>query len=324
MDSFDTKRRFIHEVHRLRQELLLAGFSVRKVSVVDFADWANVLGRCHHVSSSLCELRFANSLLAIFDTIDGYATCKETILHELVHAMPDSGTGHGKAFQSLAKRVNAKFGVNIGSHCSDSTIGAFRRENERQKKYKYFLSCRKGCFVDYFTRAGNTVKHPDRYRCKFCKGKLISGSVNGCDNCLAKIDSFRGEYAFLSNMFFTPFVVNGIHYTCVESAFQSFKLADKAERIKFSPLNGSEAKKLGKRVSLRSDWEEIKTEIMFRLLKKKFEIPALREQLLATGNAELVEGNDWGDIFWGVDRTLGGKNMLGKMLMKIRETLRET
>jgi len=59
-----------------------------------------------------------------------------------------------------------------------------------------------------------------------------------------------------------------------------------------------------------------------KLVRKKFEIPVLREALLDTGNAKLVEGNYWGDVEWGVCRGKG-KNKLGKILMKVRKEIQE-
>lgn len=70
---------------------------------------------------------------------------------------------------------------------------------------------------------------------------------------------------------------------------------------------------------MRSDWEDIKLQIMEDLLVQKFAYPELKEKLLQTGDQLLVEGNYWGDTFWGVDNKKGGLNHLGKLLMKIRE-----
>jgi predicted NAD-dependent protein-ADP-ribosyltransferase YbiA (DUF1768 family) len=61
---------------------------------------------------------------------------------------------------------------------------------------------------------------------------------------------------------------------------------------------------------------------MRRILVIKFQNPELKAKLIATGDAQLVEGNTWGDLFWGVDTTMGvGSNQLGKLLMGIRDGL---
>ena len=128
------------------------------------------------------------------------------------------------------------------------------------------------------------------------------------------IDSFRGEYAFLSNMYFSPIVINGIRYTCAEAAFQAAKLQDATLRTQFSGLSGHAAKKLGRSVPLRPDWETIKIQVMRDIIHEKFmQNPMLREKLLATEGHELVEGNEWNDIFWGKCNGIG-KNWLGRIL----------
>lgn len=83
------------------------------------------------------------------------------------------------------------------------------------------------------------------------------------------------------------------------------------------PLTAGQAKRRGYRVKLRDDWELVKLGIMEDLVRQKFNEKTLGDMLLATGDAELVEGNDWGDKFWGVCDG-EGQNMLGKILMKVR------
>jgi ribA/ribD-fused uncharacterized protein len=73
---------------------------------------------------------------------------------------------------------------------------------------------------------------------------------------------------------------------------------------------------------MRPDWEQVKILIMTSLVRDKFtRHQDLKEQLLATGDAELIEGNWWGDTFWGVCKGKG-ENHLGKVLMKVREELK--
>lgn len=81
------------------------------------------------------------------------------------------------------------------------------------------------------------------------------------------------------------------------------------------------AKRTGRVVLLRADWEEVKVEVMRAVLKAKFSDPELADALLATNDAELIEGNWWGDKFWGVCRGVG-KNKLGQLLMQLRAELR--
>lgn len=83
------------------------------------------------------------------------------------------------------------------------------------------------------------------------------------------------------------------------------------------------AKRQGRQVALREDWEEVKVGLMEEVVRAKFfQNPDLGKRLLATGDTPLVEGNTWGDTCWGVDtRTGQGENHLGLILMKIRGEL---
>jgi len=135
------------------------------------------------------------------------------------------------------------------------------------------------------------------------------------------IDSFRGKFHWLSNFYSCSVHYEGLTFGNTEAAFQAAKCLDMKERERFFGLSGGQAKRLGRRVELRSDWETVKIEIMRQVLKSKFtHNPELREKLIATGNTELIEGNNWNDRFWGVCRGVG-KNHLGKLLMEVRAKL---
>jgi ribA/ribD-fused uncharacterized protein len=134
------------------------------------------------------------------------------------------------------------------------------------------------------------------------------------------ISSFRDEYFFLSNFYPVEIKLDGIVYPNAETAFQAQKTLNVEERRKFSMLkNPVQAKRLGRKVKLRDDWKEVKLDIMTEIVSQKFlQHPHLIEMLLQTGDEELVEGNKWGDRFWGVCKGKG-ENHLGKILMKIRD-----
>ena len=139
-----------------------------------------------------------------------------------------------------------------------------------------------------------------------------------------RIDSFRGEYFFLSNFSNYGFELEGVYYKTVEHYFQAQKCVNKKE---FQQIVNAEtpalARKLGRRVSLRKDWPEVKEEIMMKGVRAKFtQNPEAKELLLKTGEAELIEGNTWRDTFWGVCNGKG-QNKLGKILMKIRKEVKE-
>lgn len=133
---------------------------------------------------------------------------------------------------------------------------------------------------------------------------------------------FDGEYAFLSNFYSSPITISGINFPTVEHAFQALKTIDAEERKKIAvAATPGQAKRLGRKVQLRQDWEEVKENVMYICLKAKFDIPELREKLLATGESELIEGNWWGDTYWGVCNGIG-QNRLGQLLMRLRTELK--
>ena len=135
------------------------------------------------------------------------------------------------------------------------------------------------------------------------------------------IREFVGPYAFLSN--FAPHSTEyaGQQYRTVEHAFQAAKTRDPEEQRRIrEAITPRTAKALGRSVALREDWEDVKLGIMYRLVKRKFEDPELAQQLRATGTAILIEGNWWGDTFWGVSGGTG-ENHLGKILMRVRREL---
>jgi ribA/ribD-fused uncharacterized protein len=138
------------------------------------------------------------------------------------------------------------------------------------------------------------------------------------------IDNFKGKYRFLSNFYPCLIRYEENFYPSVEHAYQAAKTLDLdfQKAIFFAPY-AVDAKRIGRNAPLREDWEDIKVDVMENLLKQKFSIFELKSKLLATGNEELVEGNWWGDTFWGVCRGVG-ENHLGKLLMEIREEIRDS
>lgn len=136
------------------------------------------------------------------------------------------------------------------------------------------------------------------------------------------INRFDGQYFFLSNFYPTKVVFEGIIFESAEHAYQAAKSTDPKVRAKFLSANSAkEAKALGRKIKLRPDWEQIKLDIMLRVVKSKFKHNIqIADKLLATGDEELVEGNNWNDTFWGVCDGVG-ENHLGKILMQVREEI---
>ena len=160
-------------------------------------------------------------------------------------------------------------------------------------------------------------------------------------NVPATIDSFSGEWDFLSNFYPAEIWLDEIAYASVEHAYQAAKTADLEKRrifqIEFNPrLTAARAKRIGRKMKpIRKDWDQIRTGIMLGLLGQKFGPTHMLQKLLSTMKAELIEGNWWHDDFWGVcyggqpegfrghfcDRGPHepvGENYLGKLLMQVR------
>lgn len=141
------------------------------------------------------------------------------------------------------------------------------------------------------------------------------------------IKSFSGEYRWLSNFYPAEVELSGFFYPTVEHAYQAAKTLDPKERVKFRSgprrelvISAGEAKKAGRRLTVREDWEQVKVAIMRDLTRSKYRHPDLRQRLIDTGDAHIEEGNWWGDTFWGVCGGVG-RNMLGLIIMEERSRL---
>lgn len=136
------------------------------------------------------------------------------------------------------------------------------------------------------------------------------------------INRFHGENGFLSNFYLCPIEYDGIIWPSVEHAYQAAKCADLYDRWKFKTMSAGQAKRMGRKIEIRPDWEHIKRDIMYNLVWLKFnQNPDMAKMLLDTGDALLEEGNTWGDKYWGTVDGIG-QNHLGMILMHIREELR--
>jgi len=138
------------------------------------------------------------------------------------------------------------------------------------------------------------------------------------------ISEFQGKYRFLSNFYCASATLDGVVYPTVEHAFQAAKTLDPAEREKVRACKSpSDAKRIGRTVTLRNDWEDVKVGAMYDLVWQKFQHPDLKKLLLDTGTQHLEEGNHWNDHFWGVcpPGSGQGENNLGIILMDVRKAL---
>jgi hypothetical protein len=136
------------------------------------------------------------------------------------------------------------------------------------------------------------------------------------------INSFSGKHRFLSNFWPCLVELDGQVYPSTEHAYVAAKVTDPELRTLVRECStAGHVKRLGRKLPLRSDWEEVKLAVMEDLVRQKFTDPELRRLLLETGEQELVEGNHWGDTFWGVCDGVG-LNHLGRILMLVRAEIR--
>lgn len=132
------------------------------------------------------------------------------------------------------------------------------------------------------------------------------------------------KFRFLSNFYMAPIEYEGQVFPSSEHAYQAAKTEDKRLREVFTDINmtAAESKRAGQKIDLRSNWDTVRIQVMRDVVRIKFKTHAkLAEKLLATGDEELIEGNTWGDRFFGqVDGV--GENWLGRILMEVRGELR--
>lgn len=125
----------------------------------------------------------------------------------------------------------------------------------------------------------------------------------------------------------TPIEKWGLKFDSVEVAYMASKTEDMQIKKQISQMSPGEAKRFSRSIQLRPDWEEVKIEVMKELLQEKFSQPLFKTLLAMSGEKEIVEGNWWHDQFWGScscdkHKHTPGQNMLGKLLMEIREELK--
>jgi N-glycosidase YbiA len=134
----------------------------------------------------------------------------------------------------------------------------------------------------------------------------------------------KGKYGFLSNFYRATTTINGVEYPTNEHFFQSQKFVGKPEEQYIIALpTPADTAKEGKRrdFPLRSDWEEVKEEVMLQGLIAKFEQhPELLKRLMDTKGSLLRETSPY-DSYWGTGRNMNGKNRLGFLLEKVRDEI---
>jgi len=146
------------------------------------------------------------------------------------------------------------------------------------------------------------------------------------------IESFSGEYRWLSNFWPVEIEWMGLDFPSLEHGYVASKCASfedvyailHDEKGNQRELTGGQVKRFGRKIKIRGDWDGMRVQTMRSLLTLKFQDPELRKKLIATGDEEIIEGNRWHDSFWGqcsCETCPPGENNLGKLLMQLRKEL---
>ena len=137
------------------------------------------------------------------------------------------------------------------------------------------------------------------------------------------IRGFFGPFRFMSNFVPCKVMLDGLEFTSTEHAYVAAKTLDLDKRAEIAAVEtAGQVKRLGRKLKLREDWEDVKVDVMHELLIQKFAQEPFRSQLIATKDAYLEETNHWNDTFWGVCEGVGF-NTLGHLLMQVRTDLKE-
>ena len=152
------------------------------------------------------------------------------------------------------------------------------------------------------------------------------------------IDKFDGRWRFLSNFHPCKVERDGIVYPSNEHFYVAMKIntpqwikdpvtkqtrlyeIDDAREYVSRVSTPGKVKQVGRALDVRKDWDDIKYNVMLYGVRQKFQDEVLKQMLLDTEDAELIEGNWWGDIYWGICNGIG-QNNLGKILMQVRKEL---
>ena len=138
------------------------------------------------------------------------------------------------------------------------------------------------------------------------------------------IVSFSDEYRWLSNFWPVYVEFDGVTYTSVEHAYVASKTTDlNMRKIVATTESPGKVKRIGRTLTLRSDWDDVRIAFMTSLIDQKFDYIPLAQKLKATGDRPIIEGNTWGDTFWGQSPLGNGENNLGKIIMNKREKLND-
>lgn len=129
---------------------------------------------------------------------------------------------------------------------------------------------------------------------------------------------------WFSNFQLSPIEIDGVRWPSVENYYQAMKTTDSFIQFQISQMTPAQAKKVGRSLVIRPNWDEMKFDVMKKALKHKFLQDEWMDKLLNTGDDMIIEWNNWNDKIWGVSvKDNMGMNMLGIALMEIREEIKD-
>lgn len=224
----------------------------------------------------------------------------------------------GEPYDIYCGRYNKRYNLQQSKWANPYVIGKDGEREEVIEKYRLFLNCK-----------------PDL----LCALPELKGKTLGCwcdypkENCHCSILIDMAESRYIKNWFSNmlpfeePLVYQGISYFAAENFYQAMKMPKdktdlRAQIAAMSPYKSKTAIRDRVTYPWRDDWtKELSLRAMRMALNHKFKEGTLwRTKLNLTENWEIVEWNNWGDVFWGKDIvTRQGENNLGKILMDIRD-----
>ena len=182
--------------------------------------------------------------------------------------------------------------------------------------------CAQGILWD---RDGDAIWEDGPRYCVTCGARRTPRSHRCSADRAIRFYGVTSPFGVFSNFWCAPVRLQGTTYPSVEHWFQSQKFAGSphADTVRRAPTPATAARfGRSRRHRLRPDWESVKRDVMARGLWAKFtQHPELRAQLLATGDADLVE-HTARDAYWGDGGDGSGANWLGRLLVHTRARLR--
>lgn len=291
----------------------------KKVLITGSRDWDNI-ERVLEVLEGI-KKRFGDDVVVIHGACRGADTIAGEVAKELFKPKPRSYPADWKKYGRPAGVIRNQQMIDE-EHVVDEPIDlcvAFHDDIENSTGTKDCASRAKKAAIGVLFVTADSISS---WRPARKDGMTDEKAVESTTTVEEPIERFVAHNAFLSNFYDSTVYVDRKRYATVEHAYQAAKTNDEeSKRLIREAKTPAIAKKLGRAVKIRDDWDAIKIEVMTDLVRKKFESPFLAAMLLETGTRDIIEVNYWNDRFWGVCKGVG-ENWLGKILMQVREEIR--